>query len=95
MELAFCQRYYENIGNSFFSGSTVNPYTYYHTAEFHVAKRAAATITLFDGGTNNGFPATAPTLTSNTVNNIVVSKVCNATANSGIFSYTATASAEL
>jgi hypothetical protein len=77
-ELTLCQRYYETAGGLTWGGYITSGSVGYLTVRHRVLKRAAPTLTLTDGG-NALFPAGAPTIFSNTVDNFVVQKTANAT----------------
>jgi len=98
LELALSQRYFETSGinayGTFFNGNVTNAVVYYSArTSFAVTKRASPSVTYSNFG-NSSFPATPVPFTVDATGH-QEQRTANATANSGIFGSSWTASAEL
>ena len=93
-QLTSCQRYYEEIDKQMYNGTVANTRTYWHTMNWKVEKRAVPTVTL-TYSTALSFPASVPSVDSESVHGARAFKTCSVTDNSGYFVYTAVAEAEL
>lgn len=94
IELALCQRYYEQTTHELWSGYVVNANTYYHNIRFAVVKRATPNITLTYLSTS-GFAASAPTLSVAYTDSFYTYKDSNATVNAGYYEFKWVAEKEL
>jgi hypothetical protein len=97
-ELALCQRYFE-VSNSTFANCMWNGYVtsgtdQYAPAIFKVTKRAAPTVTLTNRSASR-FPAASGTAQMIDIDGFYEPRTANSTGQTGFFSSTFTASAEL
>ena len=96
MELARCQRYYENNGggnNSIWSGYCTNGNTYYLGIPFKVTKRTTPSCTFTSVGVSS-FPTTGGINNVNTFG-LIQYRTANGTNTQGLFQSSITADAEL
>jgi hypothetical protein len=93
-ELALCQRYYQQIGYTLFSGYVVTGNSYYSIVFYKVSMRANPTIVYTNGGAN-GFPTTASSSNQISTEQLTCTRVANSTVNAGFFVDAITMSAEL
>lgn len=95
LELARCQRYYEPILYGIWSGSVTSGQTVYQHIRYKCSKRVNGTATLSPSGGNAGFPATAPTPDSYSLDSLRINHVANASLATAFFQYLGAVNAEL
>jgi hypothetical protein len=90
-----CQRYYTLGASAIWSGSITTGSTIWTFVPFGVPMRATPTVICTDIGSNNGFPATAPSVQGPTGRGFQAFKTPNGSGASGYFMFNYTAAAEL